>query len=398
MSGPARGAISYSPSRILGALGRRRRDAARTWRYRRHLAEPLRDVVLFESFAGKMVGDSPLDLCQELQRRGTALQLVWSVADPRTPVPEGTTSVVFGSDDWLRLLATARYLVNNSNNPWYFRKREGQTYLQCWHGTPLKRLVLDIESGSVTQGYLAAFTRDSSMWDALVSPNPFCSEVLPRAFGFAGRVLDSGYPRNDRLVTADAAYRAQIRRRLGVQDDQRLLLYAPTWRDTQRTATGKWSAVNLLPGDLPLPSGWTILFRGHTNTHDAHTADVARGYVDVTRYPDAAELLIAADALLTDYSSVMFDFTVTGKPVLLLTPDIEEYQASRGFYFDLRATVPGPVLRSADELLAALDALDASRAEYAERYAAWRERYNCWEDGHASARVVDAVWGEGLPR
>ncbi len=394
MTGAGRAAISYSPSRVMGALGRRRRDAGRTARYRRLLSRPLVDAVLFESFAGKMVGDSPLDLCRELQARGTTLTLWWTVADRSIATPEGTTPVVFGSVQWLEALATARYLVNNSNNPWYFRKREGQTCVQTWHGTPLKRLVRDIETGSVTQSYLTAFARDSATWDYLVSPNPFCSEALPRAFAYTGPVLDSGYPRNDRLVTATAADRSRIRASLGVSDDRLLLLYAPTWRDTVRTATGKWSAVNHLPSELDLPEPWTVAFRGHTNTHDTHTVADSHGYVDVTRYPDGAELLIAADALLTDYSSVMFDFTVTGRPVIFLTPDLEHYVAARGLYLDLAAEAPGPMLRSPDELAAVLTDLDQVSATYAERYSAWRQRFNCWDDGHAAERVVDAVFAD----
>jgi CDP-glycerol glycerophosphotransferase len=144
--------------------------------------------------------------------------------------------------------------------------------------------------------------------------------------------------------------------------------------------------------DIELPPGFQMLYRGHTNTHAAHKTKVAGGAIDVTKYPDVTELYLAADILITDFSSVMFDFTVTGKPVLFLAPDLERYRAERGFYFDFEATAPGPILKTDSEVVAALARIDEISAEYSVKYRAWQQKFNSLEDGKAAARVADIVF------
>ena len=144
-----------------------------------------------------------------------------------------------------------------------------------------------------------------------------------------------------------------------------------------------------------MPGGWRLAFRGHSHTHGAHDPSIAAGALDVTRYPDVTDLLIAADALLTDYSSLMFDFAVTGRPILFLTPDLADYRGSRGFYLDFEAEAPGPLLSTSEEVVARLADMPGVVAEYGSRYTAWNARFNAWDDGHAAQRVVDAVFGNG---
>jgi CDP-glycerol glycerophosphotransferase len=197
------------------------------------------------------------------------------------------------------------------------------------------------------------------------------------------------------LSTTSPAGRQAIREKLGVSDPNvKLVMYAPTWRDFKRTATGKWDTVNFLDENIQLPQGFQLLFRGHHNTHAAHTDAVAGNAIDVTKYPDVTDLYLAADVLVTDYSSVMFDYTVTGKPILFLAPDLERYRSERGFYFDYEAEVPGPILNSDAQLLTALENLDALIAEYAPKYRAWQAKFDHAEDGQAAKRVVDIVWSE----
>ena len=395
---PPRRTSRYSPARVRGALSRRRLELERSVRFRRAQRQPLREAVLFESFAGKVIGDNPLGIYRELVRRGTSLELIWTISRRDMAVPEGARAVLHGSPDWLDAVATSRYLVNNTNFPAYFGKAAGQVYCQTWHGTPLKRLAHDMPPGRISEAFLALYDREAAAWDYLLAANAFSAEVLGGAFRYRGRILGVGYPRNDRLVTVSDAERQEIRRRVGVRDPQeRLLLYGPTWRETRRTASGQFAPVNHLDPGVALPDGWRLAFRGHSHTHGAHDASIARGALDVTTYPDVTELLVAADALLTDYSSLMFDFTVTGRPILFLAPDIADYRGSRGFYLDFESESPGPILSTSDEVVAALADLPGVAAEYGQRYAAWRARFNAWEDGHASQRVVDAVFGPGSP-
>jgi CDP-glycerol glycerophosphotransferase len=180
------------------------------------------------------------------------------------------------------------------------------------------------------------------------------------------------------------------RRALGIRSDERVLLYAPTWRD-DRT-----EMVDFLdPAALAAATDAVVLVRGHSRTLQPGRDAVGPRVIDVTGFPDTSQLLLVADALITDYSSVMFDYSVTGKPMYFLVPDIEHFRGElRGFYFDLAAHAPGPMVRTQDELVAALAADDADA--YADRYAQWREKFNARDDGHAAERVVTRILDQGF--
>lgn len=379
--------MKYSPTRILGALRRRQLDWFRGFVYRIFSKSNLSNSILFESFQGKVVGDNPFAIFSEVLSRNPSFELLFTV-NSKTKAPEGTKGVKHGSIAWLKALATSRVLVNNTNFPGYFRKRDGQRYIQTWHGTPLKRLGRDITDVVPTGGYLRMMDREASYWDFLISPSSYCTEIFPSTFGYEGTILETGYPRNDILVNG-LPKRDLVRRSLGIADGQQVVLYAPTWRDSKRTATGNWKPVNFLEGSLG--ENVTVLFRGHTNTHSAHSAEVAGSAIDVTNYKNVAELYLAADVLVTDYSSSMFDFSVTGKPMIFLAPDLDDYVAKRGFYFDFEKLAPGPILRDASFLRKALENIDTQKVDYATRYLAWQQKFNKLEDGLASKRVVDTT-------
>lgn len=359
--------------------------------YTGQLSKPLKDAVLFETFSGKQVGDSPLAIALELQKSHPKLTLLWSVSKSNLPVPDGMLGLVHGSPAWYRALATSKYLVNNANFPAYFRKRSGQIYLQTWHGTPLKMIGNDIKTDRTSTVYQQTMKREAGYWDYLISPSPFCSEIFPKAFATEAKVLEVGYPRNDSLVNKIDATRNHIRAKLGIKDPNlKLVLYAPTWRDTTRGAQGGWESVNYLNENSELPPGFKLLYRGHSNTHASHQKRVSESTIDVTFYPNIAELFIAADILITDYSSVMFDFSVTGKPMIFLTPDIEHYDSDRGFYFDFRKSAPGPICLTADQ---AIEALSLDQKPFGKKYADWQKKFNPKDDGLAARHVVKIVWG-----
>ena len=387
-----------NPSRLLGGIRRRGVLYLRKLAYRPG-AKPINpNAVLFEAFEGKIVGDSPYEIFRHLRSVRPDLEFFWTVK-PGVPAPEGATSVTWASRAWFEALATSKYLVNNSNFPWYFRKVTGQVYLQTWHGTPLKRLGRDVGVDQFSALYQQTMDREAAAWDYLIAPNDFCAERFPSIFGYRGEQLVTGYPRNDRLSKTTDAQRQLIRADLGITDpSQQLVLYAPTWREFNRTATGNWNTVNFFDPATTMPEGFTLLFRGHHNTHAAHTDRVSGSAIDVTKYPDVTDLYLAADILVTDYSSVMFDFTVTGKPILFLAPDLERYRAERGFYLDYENEVPGPIFKTADELLAALPNISRISADYAPEYRAWQAKFDHLEDGFAAKRVVERVWGNSQKR
>jgi CDP-glycerol glycerophosphotransferase len=238
--------------------------------------------------------------------------------------------------------------------------------------------------------------REAKYWDYLISPNAFCTGVFPSCFGYSGEILETGYPRNDKLSTSTAEDRQRIRESIGVSDSSvTIVLYAPTWRDYSRTATGNWQSVFYLDENLELPDGFKLIYRGHSNTHEAHKDGDQARFIDVTRYPNIADLFLAADVLITDYSSVMFDFTVTGKPIIFMAPDLERYRAERGFYFDFEAEAPGPILNSQDDVVRALQSLDEISRNYQNKYRRWQLKFDAHEDGNAASRVIAKVFTEG---
>ncbi|WP_336648886.1 CDP-glycerol glycerophosphotransferase family protein [Microbacterium sp. MMO-10] len=340
------------------------------------------NAVFFESFYGQSSGCNPGAIDRELAARAPGVTRYWSVVDLSIPVPEGAIAVVEGSPEWWRARADARLLVVNDWLRRRFDRKPGQRVLQTWHGTPLKRLALH-RPGLHPRRWLAVF-RESRRWDALLAQNPYAERVLRKAYAFLQRpVWVDGYPRNDVLVTGDAA---RIRDALGIGPSERVLLYAPTWRDDRS------EMVDFLdPTALAEAADAVVLVRGHSRTIRPGRDQAGSRVIDVTGYPDTAELLLAADALITDYSSVMFDFSATGKPIYFLVPDLEHYRGKlRGFYFDLPARAPGPLVRTQEELVAALSDVSAV-AEHAASYVAWQAQFNGRDDGSASARVVDRI-------
>lgn len=357
--------------------------------------QPSHEGVLFSSFGGRFASGSPLAIADALVRRKADVPLYWAVANGATQHPDGTQPVQVGSSEYYRLLHTTRVLVNNNNFPWYFRKHPDQFYLQTWHGTPLKRIGNDVPSTNLSLSYRQLMQREVGYWDLLLAQNEFAATTLRKAFGYSGDVLTAGYPRNDSLATPmDPEGRRRVLARLGIPNGQKILLYAPTWRDNVRTASNGYALVDYLDGGYvskELGGNWTVLVRGHSNTSGA-VAGTSSNVLNVSDYPDINDLIHISDALVTDYSSVMFDFAVTGRPILFLVPDLEEYGSeTRGFYFDLSSEAPGPLLRTSADVVDQLRTIDLG-VEGGAQYRRFRERYTSLDDGHAVDRVLDHVW------
>ncbi|MEV1020907.1 CDP-glycerol glycerophosphotransferase family protein [Streptomyces sp. NPDC050264] len=360
---------------------------------------PRRDAVLYVSFDGRQHSDSPRAVFDELASRGTELEHLWAVRDQQVELPPGAAPVAMWSAAWHEALARCRYIVTNTHLPDWFERAEGQCVVQTWHGTPLKRIGRDLTgSASADVQFIATLPDRAAQWSLLVSPNSFSTPVLRGAFGYTGTVLASGYPRNDVLHAPDRdKLIASVRERLGIPEGKRVILYAPTWRENQPRKSGRYGLdlqLDLAAAQAALGDDHVLLVRRHYLVGGAVPAsDFVR---DVTRHPDAAELLLIADVLVTDYSSMMFDFAQTGRPMLFHTYDLDHYRDSlRGFYFDFGAQAPGPLLRSSDEVIAALLDPDAAVAGHRDAYARFREAFCDLDDGTAAAQVADAMLAHG---
>lgn len=354
------------------------------------------DLVLFTSWRGRYA-DNPRAIAEELRRRQAPLRQVW-VLEPGAPAVPEARAVPFGSSAFLAELGRARYVVSNNTMPDFFHKKAGSTYVQTWHGTPLKRIAFDIPDPSFKRSgrILRNLVRDVASWDLLLSPNRFSTEILRRAFRYRGEIAETGYPRTDRLHASDrGAVRAALRRRLGIDDDVRAILYAPTWRDDDDFAL----ALDVAEMARALGDDHVLLVRAHHLDGPSLRLDDDPFVRNVSAIPDAVDLCLAADVLVTDYSSLMFDFAVTGKPMLFFTYDLARYRDKlRGFYFDFEAEAPGPLLATTAQVIAALEELDELGARHAEDYARFQERFCHLDDGHAAGRVVDLVFGAAAPR
>jgi CDP-glycerol glycerophosphotransferase len=352
--------------------------------------------IVYVAFRGHF-SDSPRALYEELLRRGVDAGHTWlSAPHTQGSFPADVATVEFGSPESIAALEAADLVISNDHIPLDWEKRPGSTYLQTWHGTPLKRIHNDVLWAP--EGRLAYLEHDIARWDHLLSPNPASTPRFRRAFGFTGPVHETGYPRNDLLSSPDRdRVRAQVRAGLGLRDDQTAVLYTPTWRDDlvfRKTGPQDFEfAIDLDDFGARLGEDHVLLLRLHNMVMDRLEVTEGSPVRDVCGYPDIRDLYLAADVLVTDYSSTMFDFAITGKPILHLTYDLEYFSDElRGFYFDLAEVAPAPLLRTSAELVAALADLDAVTAASAERYAGFRETFCSLEDGHATERVLDIVF------
>jgi CDP-glycerol glycerophosphotransferase len=366
--------------------------------YRPGRERPLRDAVVYASFGGRGGAGNPQAIHEELRRRGADLEHLWVVRDGRCSAPPGATALRADSREHYEAMATARFLVSDDFFPEWFTRREDQVCVQTLHGTPLKRVGLDVPHLRSTIRRSWRWNEQVAGWQYVLSPNAFSTPIIERAFGVRGELLDTGMPRNDLLAGPDAeSRREQVRRRLGLGEGTRVLLYAPTMRDHVLDRHGNYRLdlrVDLERLREAAGPDAVVLFRNHPKVEDPLGTGEQGPVRDVSAYPSVAELLLAADVLVTDYSTLMFDFAITGRPLLFLTYDLDRYEHEiRGFYIDFRSQAPGPLLQTGDELIDAVRALgDGVPAGYEERYAEFRSSYTPLDDGAAAGRVVERVF------
>lgn len=397
------------------------------WRYRgrwfdKFAAERATDprLIVFESFMGRSYACSPRALYETMRAdaRFADYRFVWSFRDdkleeaPLINELSDATLVVRGTREYYDVMAKAKFWVTNSRSAEYLHPKEDQVYIQCWHGTPLKRLGYDIEietqnALNTTDELASRYGVEAAKWSYLVSPSPYTSKHLASAFDLSAErakevVLEIGYPRNDAIVNACRSERyAEIKEgildRLGIPKGKKLLLYAPTWRDNDYKVGVGYVQDELIDFDMlrdTLSDEWCILFRPHyfvANSFDfSRYGDFAFNAANVS---DINDLYIVADALLTDYSSVFFDYACTGRPLLFYMPDLEHYALDvRGFYLDPVKDLPGPHCETTAEVVEAVQVLDRYFDEYGDEYAAFQRKFCPLEDGKAAQRLADKVW------
>ncbi|MCY7374136.1 MAG: bifunctional glycosyltransferase family 2 protein/CDP-glycerol:glycerophosphate glycerophosphotransferase [Spirochaetaceae bacterium] len=390
--------------RTRSALGH---PALKAQAYRLFRRLPVRPgLALFESHMGRQYSDSPRYVYEAAVAAGLdrlGLIPVWSHAKKS---PEGFPTDVrrVMREGWRYhyTLARAQFWVDNQGLPRHFTRRRETVYLQTWHGTPLKRMgfdspALERASAATRRAHRAMMKR----WSALLVPSEYFVETFVKSYGYEGRLVRHGLPRNDLLVRGvDEDWVLAKKRELNLPTDQRLVLYAPTFRDRARRLEKEFDLpfdINVLSREL----GGDLFLMLRTHYLDAYKlSDRYRPFAaDLTRHHDVTELMLIADVLVTDYSSVMFDFANTGRPMVFYTFDYEDYvRDERGTYVDLRDIAPGPMVADTHSLVAALKDVDTSHAAHREKYAAFRERFCEHETGHAAEHVVKKFFEPGRAR
>lgn len=356
------------------------------------------DLVLFESFLGKAYAGNPRYVYEALRRMRPDLRCVWAY-NGEAPIPGNASLVRRGSAAYYKVLAQAKYRVNNIQFAVHGCKKETR-YLQTWHGTPLKRLGHDIQvcgRNSISPAQFEAESRDSTQWTTLLSGNEYSSMIFRKAFAYDGEILEAGYPLSDPL-TEGARDREALVHSLGLPAGHRFVLYAPTWRDHRQV--GHWQFDIDLHLDLSkvaaaLAPDQMLLVRSHhlVSTH-LQDRDLPSNVRDVSHVDDATDLCAIADVLVTDYSSIFFDFATTGRPILFYCYDLDHYARQvRGLYLDMEQDLPGPIARTTEEVIALLADLPVVQAAHADRYASFRQRFCALNDGKAAERVVQSFFG-----
>lgn len=352
-----------------------------------HGRPPALDAVFFESFFGRNATCNPRAIDREVARRRPDLPRYWSVDDYSIEVPEGSTPLIVGSEEWWRVRETARWIVTNEWLRTRFVKRGFQTVLQTWHGSMYKKIGLDRKTGRIG---LERARLERSNWDMFISQNSDTTPIIKHSYDFDQGIIESGYPRNDELLDPDPSRVAEIRARIGIPEGNTAVMYAPTWREEGQEV----ELLDIVELSDRLGPTFTFLQRGHVRTLDLGAVVRHDNVIDVSTYPQINDLYLATDLLITDYSSMMFDYSVTRRPMIFFTPDFDEYTDPkvRGVYFDLEEISPGPVVRTPDEVVDLLGSIDTWAPTYDERYKAWCARFNHADDGHAAERAVDALF------
>lgn len=362
-------------------------------------------TVLFIAFHGRGYTDNPRSIYEYMikQERFKDYRFIWAIKHHKQKnidIP-GAKIIEYFSISYFYYLARSQYWIVNCKLPMYVLKKKNQVYLQTWHGTPLKKLAYDIEVPKGTTFYRSGmneemmhetYRADVEKYNYMISPSSFTTKVFQSAFRInKERLIETGYPRNDLLSNYTENDVLKIKKQLHIPSDKKVLLYAPTWRDNSYITKGytfklevhfeKWLKV--------LKDEYVVIFKPHYLIVNDFNIDQFKDFVYfVPADEDIRNLYIISDALITDYSSVFFDYAILNRPIYFYMYDLESYRDElRGFYLDIYKDLPGKIIEDENELLE-----EIKQPYHYEQLLSFNERFNNHEDGNASQRVVDIVF------
>lgn len=350
--------------------------------------------VLFECLWGQKVDCNPRALSQKLSESGD-FECIWSLKSPQdSEIDHRFTPVKRHGWAFWKAAATSKYLVTNVNFSDYIIKREGQIMIGTQHGTPIKLMALDVRETRPKEMNWAKFAQRTSRYDYVLSSNRHSSRVWRQSHPYAYKLLESGYPRNDVLFRDDPTLVASIRKKLGIPVGAKIALYAPTYRDDEvkNKNCSEYKGFDPVAVKQALGNEFVLLMRSHHLVPSEMPAENAAGIIDAKSFEHTNDLLLCADLLITDYSSIMFDYACLKRPIVLYCPDYDEYVAGRGVYFDIRQKSPGPVASTMEELSHCLRERSYNSEENRERLLHFNKEFCEFDDGHAAERVIARVF------
>ena len=379
--------------------------AIKGYAFSSHFIPVKNNVIMFESSNGRNYTGNPRYIYEEMVRQGldNEYKCVWSLTDTNISIPGNCTKIKRPGMKFLFYSLRSKFWIFDSRHQYYLKKNKNTKYIQTWHGTPLKKLALDMDkvnSSETTdiEDYKAKFKKNSSLWDYLISQNSYSSKIFKRAFAFDGEMLEIGYPRNDILINENNETKInEIKERLNIDKDKKIILYAPTWRDNEFHRSGIYKFATEMDFNAmknALSDEYVLIVKFHYLVKDEINWDEYRDFIiECNEMWDIQELYLISDILITDYSSVMFDYALLNRPILFFTYDLDFYKDNlRDFYFDIN-TVPGPLIETTEDLVDFIK--NNSKEDYFEKYGtkyqAFKETYNEFDKGSSCQSVIELV-------
>lgn len=361
-----------------------------------------KNIIIFESNMGRNYTGNPKAIYEEMVKQGLdkKYRCYFFLDNIATEIPGSAIKLKRTRTRYFLIMGIAGVWVTDSRMPNYLKKRKGVQYIQTWHGTPLKKLALDMDSVNMAgetniDKYKRSFFINTRTWDYLLSQNHYSTEIFRRAFAFDKNMLEIGYPRNDVLFYGNHnEYISKLKKQMGLPENKKIILYAPTWRDNEYYAKGAYkfnTPMDFAMMKEELGDEYVCVVKYHYLVKDNIDWSTYGGFVyEFNMCEDISTLYLVADILITDYSSVMFDYSLLKRPMFFYTYDLEEYKNNlRGFYFDFLEEAPGPIVGTTEELTAAIKNYDSSM--YQDKYNNFYNKYNHADDGKASAKVVEVI-------
>ena len=369
-------------------------------------------TILFEAFGGRNYTCSPKAIYEKMltMKEFKDYTFVWSFIDPskhEVKKDKRLKIIKSKSKEYYKYISISKYWIVNSIIEEVITKKKDQVYVQCWHGTPLKRLRYDIVVNGASLNSVEEIRKrndiDAKKFDYFISPSKYCTEKFTSAFnlkalGKENIIIEEGYPRNDFLFNKTKKDIDAIKKKLGLPLDKKVIFYLPTFRDNQHTSGVGYTyklGIDFDSLKKKFSKEYVILFSPHYFIENSIDLTKYKGFIyNVARYDEINELYLVSDIIMTDYSSVFFDYANLKRPMLFYMYDIDDYKGNlRDFYISLDE-LPGPIAKTQDELENNLKNIDKEFKKNKEKYEKFNEKYNYLDDGNASERVIKVIFKE----